>query len=104
MSPNSDQSEKNRAQSAFNLTLAAVVGQVGCLTLVILLGAILGGIWLDGRFNTKPLFTLGLAIASIPVTLIAMLWVVRSATSRIKSNNKQVTPHAEEETKGGKTS
>lgn len=104
MSPNSDQNEKNRGQNAFNLTLAAVVGQVGCLTLVILLGAILGGIWLDGRFNTKPLFTLGLAIASIPVTLILMLWVVRSATSRLQSNKKQATPHAEEETKGGKTS
>jgi F0F1-type ATP synthase assembly protein I len=101
MSPNSDQNEKNRAQNAFNLTLAAVVGQVGCLTLVIILGAILGGIWLDSRFDTKPLFTLGLAIASIPVTLIVMLWVVRSATARLQSNQKQATPHTQEETKGG---
>lgn len=100
MSPTSNQTEKNRAQNAFNLTLAAVVGQVGCLTLVILLGAILGGIWLDSRLGTKPIFTLGLAIASIPVTLIVMLWVVRSATSRLQ-NNKQETPHAQEETQGG---
>jgi hypothetical protein len=67
MSPNSDQNEKNRAQSAFNLTLAAVVGQVGCLTLVIILGAILGGIWLDSRFDTKPLFlSLRLPVFQLP--------------------------------------
>lgn len=102
MSPTSDPDEKKRAQNAFNLTLAAVVGQVGCLTLVILLGAIFGGIWLDGRLGTKPMFTLGLAIASIPITLILMVWVVRSATSRLRDNQKNNTPQSQEETEGGK--
>jgi F0F1-type ATP synthase assembly protein I len=89
MSQNSDQPERQRTQQAFNLTLAAVVGQVGCLTLVILLGAIFGGLWLDSRFDTRPLFTIGLTLVSIPVTLVAMLWVVRAATARLKDNNKK---------------
>ena len=89
MSSGSDQSDKSRAQKTFNITLAAVVSQVGCLTLGILLVALFGGLWLDRIFQTKPMFTLGLTIASIPVTLIAMLWIVRSATSRLKSGTEE---------------
>jgi ABC-type transport system involved in cytochrome c biogenesis permease subunit len=95
MSSGSDQSEKSRAQRTFNLTLAAVVTQVGCLTLVILLAALFGGLWLDQIFQTKPMFTLGLTIASIPVTLIVMLWIVRSATSRLKSGPSEDSKNEE---------
>ena len=104
MSPTGDQMEQKRAQSAFSLTLAAVVGQVGCLTLVILLGAIFGGIWLDGQLGTRPWFTIGLAIASIPVTLVVMLWVVKAATSRLQDNKHRNSDLTQEDTKGGRTS
>ncbi len=59
---------------------------MGCLTLVILLSAIFGGLWLDARFETKPMITVILVIASIPVSLTLMFLVVRAATSKIKSN------------------
>jgi F0F1-type ATP synthase assembly protein I len=76
--------EKDRRQSAYNLTMAAVASQVGCLTLVIIIGALIAGLWLDRTFATKPLFTLILMVASMPVTLYVMIRVVRAATSRIK--------------------
>jgi hypothetical protein len=101
MSPTSDQREQKGARNAFNYTLAAVITQVGCLTLVILLGAILGGIWLDGRLGTQPLFTIGLAIASIPVSLVVMLWVVKAATARIQADQKRNSEISQEDTKGG---
>lgn len=88
MSSNSSQPDRNRASYAFNVTLAAVAGQVGCLTLVIVLAALFGGLWLDGRFNTRPMFTVGLMVASVPVTLVLMFWVVRAATSRLQANSK----------------
>ena len=84
MRPASDSPEKNRARYAFNLTMAAVAGQVGCLTLVIVLAALFGGLWLDNRFQSRPLFTVILMVASVPVTLVTMFWIVRAATSRIK--------------------
>lgn len=68
----------------FNLTLASVVAQVGCLTLVIILGAVLGGLWLDNHYQSKPIFTVGLLVVSIPVSLAVMIFVVRFATSKIK--------------------
>ncbi len=86
MSQIGDQPKEDRGRYAFNLTLAAVAGQVGCLTLVVIFIALFGGLWLDNRFQTRPLFTLILLIGSVPVTLVAMVWVVRQATSRIKSD------------------
>jgi MFS-type transporter involved in bile tolerance (Atg22 family) len=65
-----------------NLALAGVVGQVGCLTLVIVLGAVLGGLWLDARFQ----MTMILVIASIPISLALMFALVRAATARIQAN------------------
>lgn len=67
-----------------NLTLASVVAQVGCLTLLIILGAVLGGLWLDNYYQSKPFFALGLLLISIPVSLAVMIFVVRVAVSKIK--------------------
>ena len=80
MNQKGNQSDQNRGQYAFNLTLAAVAGQVGCLTLFIVLAALVGGLWLDKYFDTKPLFTIILMIGSVPVTLVMMFWIVRAAT------------------------
>lgn len=76
-------------QRFINLTIAAVVGQIGCLTLVIVLAAVFGGLWLDAHFNSKPAFTIGLLIVSIPVSLLLMLVIVRSAIAKIKTGPAQ---------------
>lgn len=68
-----------------NLTLAGVAGQVGCLTLVVVLAAVFGGLWVDARYQTRPMFTLIFILASIPISLAAMFYVVRLATSKIKA-------------------
>jgi len=84
MNSESDQTGKRR-RYAYNVTLAVVAGQVGCLTLVIVLAALFGGLWLDNHLGTRPMFTIGLMVLSIPITLLVMLWVVRAATSRLQS-------------------
>ncbi len=87
---------ENKTQYAFNMTLAAVSSQVGCLTLVIILGALLGGLWLDNSLGTRPMFTILLMVFSVPVTVVAMLWVVRRATAKIKPVPKD-NSHFQEE-------
>lgn len=96
MSPESKQSDEVTAQRTFTLTLAAVVGQVGCLTTVLVLAALFGGLWLDGRFDTKPMFTVSLTIISVPVTLVAMIWIVRIATARMTTLSDKATPQDKE--------
>jgi F0F1-type ATP synthase assembly protein I len=80
---------KDRFQYAFNLTLTAVAGQVGCLTLVIIFVALFAGLWLDRYFETKPLFTILFMISSMPITLFIMVKVVQGATNRIKPVTKK---------------
>lgn len=96
--------EKNRSAYVFNLTLAAVAGQVGCLTLLIVVGALFGGLWLDSHFATKPAFTIGMMVLSVPVTLILMFWIVRSATAHLRTPPNSKPETHSEGAKGGKES
>jgi F0F1-type ATP synthase assembly protein I len=58
-----------RSQTASNLALYSVGGQVGCASLIIILIAIFAGIALDKLLGTKPLFTIGLTLGSAPLSL-----------------------------------
>ena len=81
----SDQDQKRR--SMFQTLLIVVIGQVGCLTFAVILAAVLGGLWLDDQFGTKPVFTLVLLFAGIPLSVILMLFVSRRALERLKEKN-----------------
>lgn len=62
-----------------------MIGQVGCLTLVIILASVFGGLWLDNMFGTKPVITLVLLFAGIPISVFVMLTVARRTLARMKS-------------------
>jgi MFS family permease len=86
-----------------NVTLIVVVGLIGIVTLAIVLGAVFLGLWLDSRYGTRPWWTIGLVLGSIPVSLLVMLFIVRKATTKIKSVNPG-TLKPEEEKDLGKNS
>ena len=79
---------ENRSNNRFNTILATVVGQVGCLTPVILLGALFAGLWLDRQFDTKPLFTILFIVGSAPVSVFVLYRIVRTATAKLKTDNQ----------------
>ncbi len=71
--------------------IAEGVAQVGCLTVVVILGALALGLWLDGRLGTRPWFALGLVLVSIPVSL-AMVVYVALKTARRAQPPSEKTP------------
>lgn len=75
-----DQKRKNMVQTL----LIVVIGQVGCLTLAVILASVFGGLWLDNVFGTKPMFTLVLLFAGIPLSVFLMLSISRRALARLK--------------------
>jgi F0F1-type ATP synthase assembly protein I len=84
------------------MALVGVIGQVGCLTLVIILAALIAGLWLDNQFQTRPLFALVLVLASVPITIFLMFRVVLSFAPRIQAMSAQaVEIDKEEEPEGG---
>ena len=78
------QSEQNSRNGMISTLLIVVIGQVGCLTLAVILASVFGGLWLDSMFGTKPVFTLVLLFAGIPLSVLLMLYVSRKALTRLK--------------------
>lgn len=90
------QSEQ-KGRSILTNVLIVMIGQVGCLTLVIIIASVFGGLWLDNVFGTKPVITLALLFAGIPVSVIVMLSVARRTLARLKDK-------VENESKSSETS
>ena len=78
------QSEQ-KGRSALTTLLIVLIGQVGCLTLIIILGSVFLGMWLDNMLGTKPVITLVLLFAGIPISVLVMLVVARRTLARIKA-------------------
>lgn len=79
------------------ITLAGIIGQVGCLTLAVIAVALIAGLWLDSQFDTKPLFVLALVLGSVPLTLFLMFRVVLSLAPKIQLSMDQVMGKSNEE-------
>ncbi len=104
MSQDGSPPEKARALRALQMALVGVIGQVGCLTLVIILAALIAGLWLDSQFHTRPLFALILILASVPVTIFLMLRLVLSFAPRIQELTGQAMEPKQEDAEGGEHS
>ncbi|NIR64130.1 MAG: hypothetical protein GWN61_08375 [candidate division Zixibacteria bacterium] len=58
---------------------------MGIITTIIVVGSLLLGLWVDSRLDSRPTYTIIFIVASVPVTLVAMFWIVRNVTKRIKT-------------------
>jgi F0F1-type ATP synthase assembly protein I len=74
-----------KGRSILNTLLVVMIGQVGCLTLIIILASVFGGLWLDKTFGTKPVFTLAFLFAGVPVSVILMILIARRTLARLKN-------------------
>jgi F0F1-type ATP synthase assembly protein I len=80
---------RGKGQDEFRTAVMMTVVWVAGLTLVIIFAALLAGLWLDRVLNSKPILTIVFILISIPVTLVLTFRVVKSATARIKPDEKQ---------------
>jgi F0F1-type ATP synthase assembly protein I len=86
-----DQHNQDQFRSAVTMTVIWVAG----LTLAVIFLALFAGIFLDRLLHTKPLLTILLTIASIPLTIYLTFRVVKAATRRIQPVMKKETPKEE---------
>ena len=86
--------QTNRQNMVYTL-LVVMIGQVGCLTIVVILASVFGGVWLDNYFGTKPVFTLVLLFAGIPLSVFLMMYAARKTLVRLRekyeAEEKQTT-------------
>jgi F0F1-type ATP synthase assembly protein I len=74
------------------LAQGSLIGvQAGCVSVIVIILALVAGILLDRAVGTKYVFTVGLLLLSIPVSLGAMVYSVLRSTQAMRS---QSTPQA----------
>src|SRR3990170_5031878 len=91
-------------QASLSVALVSLIGQSGCVSLVIIAGALVAGMRLDSQFGSKPLFTLLLVLGSVPVTLYLMVRILSSGLARLQSGKGKPAPSTEMEDEVGKES
>lgn len=67
------------------MALASTVSQVGCVTTIIVIGALLLGLWLDSLLDTRPTLTVALTLISIPISLFSLVRIALAATAGVRS-------------------
>jgi hypothetical protein len=90
----------NQDQQQINQTalLAGIVGQVGCVTVLLVAIAFGAGALLDNLLGTRPVFTMLFLIGSVPVTLYVIVRLSLTAVARIQPTLPPAE-NLEEETK-----
>jgi len=86
---------EQKGKNILNTLLVVMIGQVGCLTLVVVLASVFGGLWLDNMFGTKPVITLVLLFAGIPISVLLMLFVSRRTLAKLKSQSESSTSNSD---------
>jgi hypothetical protein len=81
----------DKRRSIGSTILIVMVGQVGCVTLLTIMAAVLGGMWLDSQLGTKPIITLALLVAGIPLSVFMMLTLARRTVNKIRPNSEPGT-------------
>lgn len=78
----------NRQQQDINNTalLAGIIGQVGCITVILIAVALGAGIIVDNLLDTRPVFTILFMVGSVPVTLYVIVRVTLSAAARSRAS------------------
>jgi hypothetical protein len=66
-----------------SMPVIALGGQIGCVTLVVVLAAAFGGIWLDNLLGTKPLLTIILVLGAAPLSLFLTYLMAMRAINKV---------------------
>ena len=69
--------------------VAGVVGQVGCLILLVILGAMLLGWGLDKLLGTRPTMMFIMLLVSVPISIAAIFFYTRYKTKQLHGSAVQ---------------
>lgn len=102
MEPEGPNGGGEQPEGALALWVTGLLGQVGCVTVAVILVALVVGLWLDQQLATKPLFTLTLLIGSVPVTIYIMVRIVLRGMARVQpgASGTDAEEHSEERQRG----
>jgi len=93
MSQSGEPTDRNPAtQYTRNLRVFALGGEIGCITLVIVVVGLFLGLWLDKILDSKPIFTLIFILGSAPLALIITFWLAMRTIKQIAPTTPSSSP------------
>jgi F0F1-type ATP synthase assembly protein I len=99
-----EKDQKTRLQTNASLSAMGLAGQIGCVIPVIILAAVLGGVWLDKFFNTSNhLITVVLVLGSLPLSIYLTFFLAMRAVRDINRSLKPPGPEKPTEAKEDET-
>ncbi len=69
--------------------LIVLIGQVGCITLGVVVVSVVVGLWLDTILHTRPIITLVLLFAGVPVSVVLMLFLARRTLAKMEAQRAE---------------
>lgn len=78
-----------RRSEGLRTLLIVLIGQVGCITLGVIVLSVVLGLWLDTVFHTRPIITLVLLFAGVPVSVILMLFLARRTLAKMQAQETE---------------
>jgi F0F1-type ATP synthase assembly protein I len=78
-----------RRSEGLRTLLIVLIGQVGCVTLGVIVVSAALGLWLDGIFHTRPIITLLLLFAGVPLSVILMLFLARRILAKMQAQEQR---------------
>ena len=78
-----------RRSEGLRTLLIVLIGQVGCITLGVIVVSVVLGLWLDTVFHTRPIITLVFLFAGVPISVILMLFLARRTLARIQTPEEE---------------
>lgn len=80
MTQNENRQKGSGFQASDGMTMVAVAGQVGCVTLLSVFIAVFLGLYLDRILGTRPLVLILLVLGSAPLSLLLTYYIAIRAT------------------------
>lgn len=81
----------DRQQIARSLALASLVSQIGCVTIIIVVGGLVVGLWLDSQLDTRPLFTVLFLLGTVPVSTYVLVRIALSSAAQLSPPSSEAS-------------
>ena len=94
MSQSGNNEHKPLQSVSASMPVIALGGQIGCVTLVVVLLAAFGGIWLDNFLGTKPFLTIVLILGAAPLSLFLTYIMAVRAINKVNPQPAENTKNA----------
>jgi hypothetical protein len=84
--------DKSTHQRINKVALAIIIGKAGCASLIILLTALVAGLWLGDQFGQRGFFVIVFLGCSAPLSLFAMVKIALGAAEKLMPLSTEQQP------------